>query len=1354
MGGTWFEGEQCPDFDCCSEGRLRYSNEIDDPFLYYHRPGAGIPMADDLTLAGEAGCRMVSYDLNVIGTPGEPPFTVWVDLRTDPCDIQTVIPGSEREFPDRSSNGSSQLLIAIFDPPISIPNSLWMSVEFSSGEAGWVRGEEAEVGSTDCDEYYKDDPNTGCNPHFFPGLCAGFWASTWCECCQVDDDCDDGDPCTVNQCNDGSCVSTPVVCPDPDQCNTASCDPGGLPGNCDIITPRPNGTECPDGVFCNGDETCVDGECVPGSDPCPNQCCDETDHCVDVTITPGTDCGDTSSTKVTGVRAALDFRETPIPGGLFKKLQSGLDFKSFDKRIFLAGSDGRDFALKWNRLDALTPCADTGGTSHLEIRRPGPPDDPGPTPVYWMSSRPFSVCPIVGNCVEFKADPVVLSLVPPTPEMEGMLTATSEHPNGGTFTASFSMHLLFTIKRADDIGDTVVLDTGALAWDPWEVQTVGPVHWVGGLSGGVQAQPCAMDFIPGVWEDPSTGEQCCERILMAGPGIHLEFFAPDCAPFCEVGACCLPPDEPERCNDTLDATACEDAGGCFQVEWPNCDDTDGDGLSDWHETFEGAGKADNYCEPPGKTDDCQEPHVCHTGTDPFDPDTDADGCLDGEEAADCSDPLDVCSYNANCVVVVEDCNANDVEDVCDIRAGTSEDCQDEGEEGYGQPDECESGACCLSALNDTVLCFMYGKEQCEGFGGEWLGPCADCDWLQDATVVHEQGGLTVYHSVGQEAQCPGEARATRSERECPDEPYDRFDPWVSRPDGGPTAICQDFGTGDPCSPPIPAGFFGEGSDSFTGLVCLQGEPLGSTPFGEFGDADTIIRRPADPFDRCDVPSPAEVTVDAEVVALNLKTIEPITVYYDGSNPEEWDVAVDLSAVAPDPTGWIMAFKTHCNGGTYTNSLNVQARFTFTKVEDPGEQKVLDTGLDGICPVTLGTSDPQPWVSDIDENTGMVGDPCSDFHAGIEERFPVTDCDCNNNGIRDMCDIENCSPGDLSCQDCNSNGVPDECDVPDSAGCGTGLCTTDCAQDCNENCIPDECEPDCNGNGVPDDCDIASGTSEDVCVYSGVGNGISDECELDCNDNDIVDNCEIEHTPALDFDGDGILNECVAPFIPADEPQPPCPECSNVDCSSCATCEDGQVEICELASYACRWRSGCNADGAGAIMAATIWTSTECYCTAADYWESASCPPPTSLRCETRGRRGEAENGSATRSADSGGATARMLFMPGTEQRESRRAEVRITTKAPEEALVMGLEYQIPMGWKVTAISHGGAWDHRHRKVKWGPFFENLSRTVSLTVTWPADKLKTDGLTGAVTDGFAGVVWFDGVGYRITVDLRR
>ena len=148
----------------------------------------------------------------------------------------------------------------------------------------------------------------------------------------------------------------------------------------------------------------------------------------------------------------------------------------------------------------------------------------------------------------------------------------------------------------------------------------------------------------------------------------------------------------------------------------------------------------------------------------------------------------------------------------------------------------------------------------------------------------------------------------------------------------------------------------------------------------------------------------------------------------------------------------------------------------------------------------------------------------------------------------------------------------------------------------------------------------------------------------------------------------------------------------------------------------------------------------------DNWDSVSCPPPTSLRCEALSQGRDVDEASAEGRAHVERATARMLFMPGTEQSDSRRAEVLITTRASEEALVMNLEYQIPKGWNVTSISDSGAWDQRHRKVKWGPFFENLSRTVTLTVTCPAGKVESD--------GFAGDVWLDGVGYRITVDLRR
>lgn len=48
--------------------------------------------------------------------------------------------------------------------------------------------------------------------------------------------------------------------------------------------------DCDDGQFCNGEETCVNNECVAGTDPCPGQVCDENnDVCVDCLVNG--DCG-------------------------------------------------------------------------------------------------------------------------------------------------------------------------------------------------------------------------------------------------------------------------------------------------------------------------------------------------------------------------------------------------------------------------------------------------------------------------------------------------------------------------------------------------------------------------------------------------------------------------------------------------------------------------------------------------------------------------------------------------------------------------------------------------------------------------------------------------------------------------------------------------------------------------------------------------------------------------------------------------------------------------------------------------------------------------------------------------------
>ena len=114
-----------------------------------------------------------------------------------------------------------------------------------------------------------------------------------------------------------------------------------------------------------------------------------------------------------------------------------------------------------------------------------------------------------------------------------------------------------------------------------------------------------------------------------------------------------------------------------------------------------------------------------------------------------------------------------------------------------------------------------------------------------------------------------------------------MDPWQT---ALAADICHQVGVG-PASPAIPADCVGPGSDPFTGQVCLEGKPLGPTPFGDFGEADTLVRRSAgpegtgDPFDRCELPAGNAVTVTAEMVALSLQSVAPTIVTFNGGqNP--------------------------------------------------------------------------------------------------------------------------------------------------------------------------------------------------------------------------------------------------------------------------------------------------------------------------------------------------------------------------------------------------------------------------------------------------------------------------------------
>ncbi len=125
--------------------------------------------------------------------------------------------------------------------------------------------------------------------------------------CLEDIECDDGVFCNgIETCVDGSCE------PGVDPC------PGEL---CDEVTDTCAGClediECDDGLFCNGIEICVDGSCEPGVNPCPGQSCDEaTDACVGCLA--DTDC--TDGLFCNGVETCVDGfcqpGSDPCPGEL------------------------------------------------------------------------------------------------------------------------------------------------------------------------------------------------------------------------------------------------------------------------------------------------------------------------------------------------------------------------------------------------------------------------------------------------------------------------------------------------------------------------------------------------------------------------------------------------------------------------------------------------------------------------------------------------------------------------------------------------------------------------------------------------------------------------------------------------------------------------------------------------------------------------------------------------------------------------------------------------------------------------------------------------------------------------------
>ena len=129
------------------------------------------------------------------------------------------------------------------------------------------------------------DPGEDCDvgaSNGAPGTCC----TAACEFAPPGTPCPDGNLCNGTEtCNAvGGCVpGKPLVCDDGNRCTTDSC----LPASGCQHTNVTNGTPCPDGNVCNGNETCVNGSCTSGS---PLNC-DDGNGCTTDTCDPVAGCG-------------------------------------------------------------------------------------------------------------------------------------------------------------------------------------------------------------------------------------------------------------------------------------------------------------------------------------------------------------------------------------------------------------------------------------------------------------------------------------------------------------------------------------------------------------------------------------------------------------------------------------------------------------------------------------------------------------------------------------------------------------------------------------------------------------------------------------------------------------------------------------------------------------------------------------------------------------------------------------------------------------------------------------------------------------------------------------------------------
>ncbi len=313
-----------------------------------------------------------------------------------------------------------------------------------------------------------------------------------------------------------------------------------------------------------------------------------------------------------------------------------------------------------------------------------------------------------------------------------------------------------------------------------------------------------------------------------------------------------------------------------------------------------------------------------------------------------------------------------------------------------------------------------------------------------------------------------------------------IDVWTT-PAGGTSH--QDFS-----SNPIPADFFGPGSDPFDGVIVFGGLPLFDfdnpsqrLPF------DTVVERQ----DTAVLPEVgSEATVPIEIVALSLQSVQPITVTYNGGqNPELWDVQVCLSDDIPQQPGTMTIRQTCPEGGTFDSVLPVQPRLIFVR-QSVLAIRELD---DALLALSFETNQGR-WVYNPDPGLAIIG-----VTPGT-----VTDGDCNGAADAPLPGSSNFVPGvwQLACEP--------TCVVPPVAEPQVKRLTQEEEMLAAHGVLPpQEPPPDMDGDGLADDADNCPDDP----------NPLQEDFDND-SVGDACDNCVDTPNPCQeDDDSNGIGNVC-------------------------------------------------------------------------------------------------------------------------------------------------------------------------------------------------------------------------------------